>query len=161
MARIRNVQGVALMGVLLTLVLLLVLGMGYLSQQLQRYRSSVQVRLRLEAQQLAELGWRETQLKLLKDSNFPPSADPDQSEFSFSETIRDSAGKRRGFYHVSIDRRFALRERLLSIQCQGEVCPDGEEHDHGLARYLIKAEWDLAQPARRVERWVMVDSGSW
>ena len=157
MARLRG--GVALVGVLLTLVLLLVLGMGYLSQQMHRYRSSHQFRLLLEAQQLAEMGWRETELKLNKDSGFPPPADPEQLEFSFSETVNESNGQRRGFYHVTIDRRFALKEQILMIRSQGEVCPPGQEQ--GLARYTLRLEWDLAQPARRPFRWLMVESGPW
>ena len=158
MARLKA-RGVALLGVLLTLVLLLVLGMGYLTQQMYRYRSAGQVRLRLEAEQLAHLGWCETELKLRKDSNFPPAADPDQSDFGFSESVLNADGKRRGFYHLHIDRRFALREQLLIIRCQGEVCPAGQEQ--GLARYTLKVEWDLAQPARRPFRWLMVESGLW
>ena len=156
MARLR---GVALLGVLLTLVLLLVLGMGYLSQQMYRYRSASQLRLRLEAQQLAESGWRECELKLLKDNGFPPPADPDQSVFSFSEVVNDSSGRRNGFYHVRIDRRFEIREQILLITVQGEVCPPGVEQ--GLARYSLRGEWDLAQPSRRPFRWLMVDSGVW
>ena len=156
MARLK-LRGVALLGVLLTLSLLLVLSMGYLTQQLHRYRAATQVRLRLLAQSLAEMGWRETEVKLLKDSNFPPAADPDQKVFAYSEPVLDSQGQRQGFYHVRFDRSLALDEQLLLCTVEGEVCPDKDS----LARYSLKVEWDLAQPSRRPFRWLMVESGSW
>lgn len=155
MARLR--RGVALLGVLLTLTLLLVLALGYLSQQLQRYRAANQVRLRLQAQSLAELGWRETEVKLLKDKNFPPATDPDQRTFAYSEPVMDAAGLRQGYYHVRFDRSLAEDEQLLVCSVEGEVCPE----TRSLARYSLKVEWDLAQPARRPFRWLMVESGAW
>ena len=160
MARLK--RGVALLGVLLTLTLLLVLAMGYLSQQLHRYRAATQLRLRLQAQSLAEMGWRETEIKLLKDQNFPPAADPDQKIFAYSEPVLDSQGRRQGFYHVRFDRSQIVEQQLLICTVEGEVCPEQSGPQQvGLARHSLKIEWDVAQPARRPFRWLMVESGSW
>jgi len=153
MARLRR-RAVALLGVLLTLTLLLVLSLGYLSEQLQRYRGATQLRLQLQAQQLAEMGWNETRLKLLKDPLFPPPADPEQTSFTYSETVLDSSGQRQGYYHVTFDLSHADQEQLLICSIQGEVCPERLS----LAQAALKVEWDLAQPARRPFRWLMVES---
>jgi hypothetical protein len=148
-------RGIALAGVLLTLCLLLVLALAYLGEQLHRYRSGNALRYRLLAQQLAELGWRETRMKLLKDSQFPPPADPEQSVFTFSEPVLDAQGQRQGLYHVHIHRQYAHQEKLLLIQIEGEVAADRLSQ----ARYRLSIEWDLAWPPRRPFRGVVVDSG--
>lgn len=151
MARVTN-RGVALLGVLLTLSLLLVLALAFLTQQSLRYRGSVLAAQRLVAQGLAESGWRETLVKLRKDAQFPPPGDPDQKLFTFSETVLDAAGSRLGSYHVRIDRTPARDQQLLLVEVTGEAAPSR-------ALYALKVEWDLAQPQRRPFRWVVVESG--
>lgn len=154
MARLRP-RAVALLGVLLTLTLLLVLSLGYLSEQLQRYQGTNQLRLQMQAQELAEMGWHETRIKLLKDSLFPPPGDPEQTSFTFSETVLDNSGQRQGYYHVTFDRSHVDQEKLLICTIEGEVCPE----QLSLARAHLKVEWDLARPPRRPFRWLMVESG--
>lgn len=154
MARLTR-RGVALLGVLLTLSLLLVLALAFITQQSLRYQGTVHATQRLLAQSLAETGWRETLVKLRKDADFPPPGDPDQTLFTFSETIRDSAGKKLGSYHVTIDRAPVRDHQLLICEITGEVA-------ESRALYRLKTEWDTARPQRRPfgTGWVVVESGS-
>jgi hypothetical protein len=123
----------------LHIVLLLVIGIGFLGQREGQYRAAQQQIYYIQAKALADAGLQDALGKLSKDIDFPPVRSNDQSVFGYQEIMRDTGGDRVGSFRVSVDVKYREpRYRVLRIRSLG----------------ILGAEDD---PRARVERLVEID----
>jgi Tfp pilus assembly protein PilX len=92
--------------VLLLTAVLLVLGLGLLSERSSQYRATMQAGQSAMAEALAEAGLEDARVKLDKDADFPPLGAEDQLLFSYSETVNNLSGQPVGSYEVQVDLRW-------------------------------------------------------
>lgn len=115
-------RGVALITVLLLLVILLILGLAFLTQQVHLYRSGSEAGLALMARSMAEAGLEDARAKLEKDFDFPPLTDGEQLVFSYSETLSDISGSHEiGSYSVTVDLSKREENEVILVTSEGRV----------------------------------------
>jgi type II secretory pathway pseudopilin PulG len=132
-------RGSALIAVLLLLVVLLILGMAFLTQQSLLYRASSQAQLSVAARAIAEAGLEDARGKLEKDLDFPPDADPDQKIFTYTEVLTDITDTREiGQYAVTVDFTNRTKNGIISITSVGTLAGDTN------ARRILYAELDVS-----------------
>jgi hypothetical protein len=134
-------KGFTLMLVLLLTAILLVLGMGLLSERTSQYRAALQASQGAVAEALAEAGLEDARVKLEKDADFPPRGAEDQVLYSYSETVANLSGQSVGTYVIVIDQRWRRPPwqivRVTSIGTVGTA-------DNPLARASATIEIDVA-----------------
>ena len=136
-------RGSSIVAALLLGLLLLVLGLALMTRQIAFYRSATQAELRTRTRALALAGLEDFRLKLERDSNFPPQPDPSQTQFSYTEVLRDG-GNVVGTYTVRIDSTLAGNPwLLLQVHSTGRV----GSADNG-NQYSVNAEFDLSTTTR-------------
>lgn len=136
--RIR-LRGSALIAVLLLLVVLLILGMAFLTQQSLFYRASSEAQLSVAARAIAEAGLEDARGKLEKDLDFPPEADPDQKIFTYSEVLTDITDSREiGQYAVTVDFTNKEKNGIIAVTSVGTLT--GKNN----ARRILYIELDVS-----------------
>ena len=135
-------RGSALIGVLLVLSLLLVMGVGLLSQKANQYEEMRRANDSARARALAQAGLVDARLKLSKDLTFPPLRPSGDAQFTYSEDLLDSGGLPAGSFTVIVDSTknqppFQVI-RVTSIGLAGE-------RTNPSARYFIYSELDVAK----------------
>lgn len=138
-------RGSILVAVLMLLAILFILGIAMLHKQMQAYRGATLLKEGAQAQALAEAGLEDARIKWEKDYLFPPPAAPDQVAFTYSEDLRDSAGRLVGSYEVTVDATYAGPPALLlRITSVGTCGPRGQR----ATRKRLYGELDLAVKQR-------------
>lgn len=124
-------RGVTLVLVLLLGTLILILGMSLMASQSHLYSQADVVSQARQARLLAEAGLEDALLKLERDPSFPPPLAPDQTRFTYAETLPTFSGQIFGSYEVTVDtaRRgppYSLI-RIISVgRLGGEKAPRAE-----------------------------------
>lgn len=117
-------RGSLLIMVLLLCVLLVTMGLGFLSSRVGQYQSTLQVALATQARMLARSGIEDARTKLNRDRLFPPSAGDLQYIFSYTEDYVDGQNQRVGAYRVSVDTSKAFDpEYVIALTSTGLVGP--------------------------------------
>lgn len=119
-------RGFALIVVLLVISLLLILGIGYISRGVARYRAVRDTAVSSQARAIAIAGMEETRVKMDKDYYFPPQSAIDQQYYSFSEQVVDLSGNVVGVYVVTLN--WVYQEapyNIILMRSQGQVIRDG------------------------------------
>ncbi len=138
-------RGSALIGVLLVLSLLLVMGLGLLSQRSNLYEEMRRANDAARARSLAQAGMVDAYIKLVKDPSFPPSRPSDDARFTYGETVVSTSGERVGNYTVVVDTSrksepfFVIRVTSTGV-LGNSLDPSG--------RYTITGEIDLSKTIR-------------
>lgn len=138
-------RGFLLITSLLFVIVLLLLGMGFLGSQADRYKAARRAAQSAQARALALAGLEDARAKLENDLNFPPPpSGPDQNEFSYSERL-DFPDGTPGSYSVLINSTWQDEPyRVLVVTSTGSVGPP----DIPLAQYTLRAELDLSEFVR-------------
>lgn len=148
-----NQRGSTLIAALLISVVILVAGLGMLSQRVFQGKSLNERETAAQALALAQSGLDDCVLKLRRDYNFAPRmidgdlmAEEDrQTTFSYTEIITDRTGEDFGGYRVSVDAAERIEPseslRIVAIGFVGDV-------DEPVAVREIRAEFNL-NPRRR------------
>ena len=139
--------GSALIGVLLVLSILLVLGIGLLTQKSHQYEEMSQANNAAQARALAQAGLVDVRTKINKDVTFPPARPSSDKTLTYSEDIHDLDGNLVGSYTVKIDATWQDKPfEVLQITSLGLVGDRAKPK----ARYTIYAEVDTARFLREV-----------
>ncbi len=99
-------RGAVLIAALLISMVLLLVGLGFLGQRRGQYQAAREAINRCRAEALSDAGLQDALGKLAKDYAFPPLHSADQSDFVYSETLKNSAGESVGTYSVTITIRY-------------------------------------------------------
>ena len=143
--------GAILVFALLLSALLLVLGVGFISQRGLEYGSVSELQDRAQARQLALAGMEDARVKLEKDPFFPPAGGFNQQNFTYSEDVRDpeDSGRMLGLFTVALDlSRKEEPYRIVRIQSVGQVVDRRAPDAPIRSTYRIYAELDVASFAR-------------
>jgi hypothetical protein len=143
--RHRN-AGFAFVIALLLMTLLLILGIGFLSQRRGQQQAVQSARVRLQAREIARAGIEDAFSKLSKRHDFPPVAGPTGQEvFTYIDEIRDADNRVYGEYHVSVNLDYGSAPYFLArITSLGRVGPA----DTPSAQVTLHAEIDLSPTVR-------------
>ena len=138
-------RGILLVTALMVTVVLLLIGMGLLGSQSSRYEAAKQSSYISQARQLALAGLEDARMKLELDINFPPPPGPEQTAFSYSETLITTPYQ--GTYSVLVDMTYATdTASYIVINSVGTVGSPTEP----TAQYRLRAELDnMTTPAVR------------
>lgn len=138
-------RGFLLVTSLLFVIMLLLLGMGFLGSQAARYKGARRAAQSAQAKGLALGGLEECRVKLERDVNFPPPpSGPNQFLFTYSERL-DFPDGTPGSYTVIIDRTYEQPPyQVWTVTSIGSVGPP----DTPIAQYTLKAELDVAEQVR-------------
>ena len=98
-------RGFALVVSLLLLLVVFVLGIGFLGKRIALYKEALSSRSAGQARMAALAGMEDVRVKLEKDVSFPPLGSADQEVFSYSENLLDVSGNTVGGYKVTVDKR--------------------------------------------------------
>ena len=101
-------RGFLLITALLIIIILMLIGMGFLGSQAARYRAALRSAESSQARQLALAGLEDARIKMELDENFPPKGALNQDTFSYSEKLTiTSTPSVNGTYTVIINATFA------------------------------------------------------
>lgn len=100
-------RGFLMIVVLLLSVLLLTMGLGFLSSRVSQYRSTTHALLATRVRALARAGLEDARSKLNQDIEFPPPGANQQHHFTYSEDFSDASGNFIGSYQVEVDSSYA------------------------------------------------------
>lgn len=141
---IKNSRGFLLVSVLLITMILLSLGLTFLSKRSIQYRRAAFAEQAAMARALAESGMEDALTKFQRDLEFPPLS-KDQNSFSYSEEVT-VGGTYSGAYRVTLDgsRRFPPYS-IWTINVQGESGPNPMRP---VAARTLRAEFDVSRHAR-------------
>ncbi len=151
-------NGFALPTSLLLLIVIFVLGVGFLAKRISSYRGAVAAQTSSQAKQAALAGMEDVRVKLDKDYNFPPESGPGQELFTYSESLNDLAGTSVGGYRVTVDRHLQkLPYAVIRVRSEGWSGLANEPK----AQHRIYAELDVSQlergtntPNPNLYRWI-------
>jgi Tfp pilus assembly protein PilX len=140
----RHRRGFLLVFGLLVMVLLLILGLGFLGKQADAYRSATQAAAASVAMECAMAGLEDARVKLTKDLQFPPPGDVEQLRFAYTEILNELDGATPiGSYTVTVDSHWAPPPvEILVIEVVGVA---GDPADEASARRRLTVEYDLAE----------------
>lgn len=134
---------------LMVMVLLLVMGLGFLGKQADAYRSAAFAEASSQALEVAMAGLEDARVKLMKDFNFPPPGETDQPQYSYTEVLRDPDGRAVGSYTVTVDSQWkGPPSSILKIDVWGYW---GDPDNPPISRRRVTAEWDAAEFVRGTE----------
>ena len=141
--RVHRREGFLVVTALMILIILVLLGMGFLGSQANRYRSVVYSAQAAQARQLAVAGLEDARLKFQNDLDFPPPpAGPEQTTFSFCESVTmGPAGQQiQGNYQVIINTAYASDPYLVyEVQSVGSI----GDPNQPLAQYVLTGEINI------------------
>lgn len=144
-------RGMLLVVALLVLGVALVAGMGLMASQVSNYRGINSVEDSALALCLAQAGLEDARLKLERDLDFPPTGNPDQILFTYSEDVL-VGGKRIGSYRVGVDTAFRSSDYdMVRVTSTGLV---GSQSDP-TAQRTIKIDLDTS-PLRPTTNFIPV-----
>jgi Tfp pilus assembly protein PilX len=145
-------RGATLIFVMLLSLVLLVLGMGFLSQRVAQNRAANLELRGLQARALAEAGLEDARIKLAKRHSFPPLDDLQQTDFRYTETLDDAFGQPAGSYQVRLDTTFADGPNWIArVTSRGWVGPsESPEAENVLFAEIDISEWTRATINRSV-----------
>ena len=130
-----------LMVALFIVVLMVVLGFAFLTSSSGRYAAATRMLASAQARALAEAGMEDVRLKLQRDWNFPPSSSLDQTQFGYSEEVRELGTSRRvGSYQVRVD--FAHQAPPYGVIRVWSTGTLGQDPRLPYVNYTIYAEFD-------------------
>ena len=136
-------RGFLLAMVLFLMLLMVVLGLGFITSRQSRYGASVKAIALGQAKSLAEAGLEDARVKMERDLDFPPAASMDQTAFSYQEPVLDPSGVLLGFYTVSIDTTYATAPyHIFRVRSTGSVGPNTQFPE---GTCTISAEFDNRQ----------------
>jgi Na+-transporting methylmalonyl-CoA/oxaloacetate decarboxylase gamma subunit len=98
-------KGFALVASFLLLLVVFVLGLGFLGKRVSLYKEALSARSASQARAAALAGMEDARVKLEKDGAFPPLGSSEQQLFSYSEPLLSVGGSEVGGYTVTIDKR--------------------------------------------------------
>ena len=136
-----NKRGFLVITALLIIIILMLVGMGYLGSQASRYRAALRAAESSQARQLALAGLEDARIKMELDENFPPKAAVNQDLFSYSEKLTiNSAPPVNGTYMVVINSTYATDPAaVVYVTSVGTVgTPEAP-----ISQYHLKAELDF------------------
>jgi type II secretory pathway pseudopilin PulG len=158
-------KGSTLIGVLLTMTVILILGMAFLSQKSSQYESAVRGREALQAEMLAQAGIVDFRKKIAKDRSFPPKRPEGTERYEYTEVLTDLNDAPYGAYKITVD-----LSRNVSPYWIAQVTSVGYlgSADKPVAQSSIYAELDMAKddrenpgvPNPRYREWVVFQEGS-
>jgi len=127
---------------LFMVLILVVLGFGFLGSRVGQYQSTGQSVLAAQARALARAGIENARAKLNYDIAFPPLSGPKQFLYNYSEEVTDSSNTFAGSYKVTLDASQALIPPyyLLVISSQGLAGPKSAP----LATHTYRAYLDVS-----------------
>lgn len=98
-------RGFALVVSFLLLLVVFVLGIGFLGKRVALYKEALSTRSAGQARMAALAGLEDVRVKLEKDMKFPPLGSSEQKVFTYSENLCDLPGNPVGGYLVTVDKR--------------------------------------------------------
>ena len=110
--------------VLLLIACLFIVSVGFLGRKSSEGKVAQMVRMGAQAREMAYAGLETVRVRLLNDTNFPPSVlNNNQDYFSFSERVTDlSEVEEVGRYQIHCDRRWVQAPYcVLRVISVGEV----------------------------------------
>ena len=127
-------RGAVLMLVLWLVACIFVVSAGFLSRTGHESDVARLVHDSTQARELAWAGLESVRVKLLNDSNFPPSVlKNNQDFFSYTEEVVGMDGDKIGLYQLHLDRRWVDPPyEMLRVVCIGEVGSDSNPVRHKL-----------------------------
>lgn len=128
-------------------LILLIMGMAFLSMKVLQYQSSSLTGYSSQAVALAEAGMNDAKAKLEKDPGFPPFNDKNQTAFSYSENLYDvDETTKLGAFDVAIDssQKGTPYFIIKVASCGTLLSSEGKI----LARRKLSAELDVSQKLR-------------
>lgn len=143
--RTRRERAFLLITALLVSIILLLLGMGFVGSQADRYRGIKRSADTAKARALCIAGLEDARLKIQNDLRFPPPMAAGQTTFSFGEQLDVGAPPQPGTYSVVVETAYNVDGlpispgRVLLITSTGSL---GDPNDP-VAQYQIKAELDM------------------
>ena len=136
-----NKRAFLLITALLIIVILMLVGMGFLGSQVARYRAALRAAESSQARQLALSGLEDARIKMELDENFPPKGAVNQDIFSYSEKLTiNSVPPVNGTYTVVINSTYAVDPAaVIFVTAIGTVgAPESP-----ISQYRLKAELDF------------------
>lgn len=138
-------RGFALIVSFLLLLVIFVLGIGFLSKRSALYRAALSTRAASQARLAALAGVEDCRVKLEKDLHFPPFGSLEQKVFTYSEGLANLAGVEQGGYLVTVDKRLITQPfAVIRITSVGYTGPA----DRPLATRQIDCELDASPVIR-------------
>ena len=146
-------RGFLLITVLLIGIVLLLLGMGFVGSQADRYRGVKHSADTAKARSLAVAGLEDARVKIQNDIRFPPPMAQGQTTFSYGESLDIGAAPQPGNYAVVIETAYNVDPvpplvppipHVLVITSTGSV----GDPNNPTAQYQIKAEMDMSAGPR-------------
>lgn len=138
-------RGFALVVSFLLLLVVFVLGLGFLGKRIALYKEALSARASSQARAAALAGMEDVRVKLEKDKSFPPAGSYQQQLFNYSEPLLSVAGSEVGGYHVTVDKRLQqLPYGLIRVTSVGWSGPA----DNPAATRKIYAELDISPVER-------------
>jgi hypothetical protein len=121
-------------------VILLLLGMGFVGSQADRYRGVQRSAESAQARSLAVAGLEDARLKIQNDVLFPPPMAAGQTTFSYGERLDVGSPPIAGSYSVLIETAYNVDPYyVLSITSIGSL----GDPNQPTAQYRITAEMDM------------------
>lgn len=128
---------------LLIALVLLLIGIGFLGSQADRYRGMKRAGELTKARAMAMAGLEDARFKIQNDIQFPPPMAAGHTAFSYGETltIGDTPAPIPGNYAVVIETIYLhdLNFQVLQVTSTGSV----GDPNNPTAQYQIKAELDM------------------
>ena len=142
-------RGFIMVATIYILLILLLIGVGYLSRSSAQYRGAVAMGASLAARGLAEAGIEDARVKLQKDTFFPPPGDKREPRlFGYSEQVPGYTGDAAGSYTVTVDMRYADKPwEVFKVTSVGVWSPPGQNP----AQHTVSAE--IHAVSRKVINW--------
>lgn len=109
---------------LLACVIMVILGLGFLSKRSLQYAAAANMETACQALALAQSGLDDARVKLTKDQTFPPQGDQEDGLFTYSEDVFSLDGSTAvGYYTVTVDHRRVREypEYLVVVTSEGGV----------------------------------------
>ena len=132
-------RGFLLVSVLLISIVLITVGLAFLGKRAVQYRRAAMLEASAHSRALAEAGMEDAMIKFRRDLEFPQMS-LDQSEFSYTESVKGIDDEILGYYTVTIDGRFRDPPYLLLIVTSEER--SGPDPTNPLATRTFRAEID-------------------
>lgn len=138
-------RGFALVVSFLLLLVVFILGVGFLGQRTALYKEALATRNASQARVAALSGMEDCRVKLEKDTLFPPLGSAEQLVFTYSQPLLSVSGQVVGGYTVTVDRRLQLQPyALIRVTSIGFTGPA----DRPTASRRLYAELDISPAIR-------------
>jgi len=136
----RRKRGFLVITALLFGIVLLLLGMGFMGAQADRYRAVLRSAESAQARALCLAGLEDARMKLQNDIVFPPPMGIGQTTYSYSEPMTVGADNVPGAYSVVVETAYNVDPYwVVEITSIGSLGPPSTP----IAQYQMKAELDM------------------